>query len=111
MSSLGLLEAKIIPKLRTTGNYCHDCYFCGYGGGEVVGCAALVVGGGNVCGDWGVLALVLDFREVMLTSHPELAHCASPLLSENIRNRPTPPPPLVRNHVLSHYNKLSKTRF
>ena len=34
-----------------------------------------MVGGGIVCGDWGVLALVLDFREVMLTSPPELAHC------------------------------------
>ena len=34
-----------------------------------------MVGGGIVCGDLGVLALVLDFREVMLTSTPELAHC------------------------------------
>ena len=24
---------------------------------------------------WGVFALVMDFREVMLTSPPELAHC------------------------------------
>ena len=39
---------------------------------------ALVVGGGSVCGDLGVLALVMDFREVMLTSPPELAHCAPP---------------------------------
>ena len=37
-----------------------------------------MVGGDNVCGDWGVLALVLDFREVMLTSPPELAHCGGP---------------------------------
>ena len=34
-----------------------------------------MVGGGIVCGDWGLLALVIDFREVLLTSHPELAHC------------------------------------
>ena len=34
-----------------------------------------MVGGGIVCGDLGVLALVLDFREVMLTSPPDLAHC------------------------------------
>ena len=33
-----------------------------------------MVGGGSVCGDWEVLALVMDFREVMLTSPPELAH-------------------------------------
>ena len=78
MSSLGLLEAKIIPKGRTTGNYCHGCYFCGCGGGLVDSGGALVVGGGSVCGDWGLLALVMDFREVMLTSPPELAHYASP---------------------------------
>ena len=42
----------------------------------VVGGGALVIGGGIVYGDWGVLALVLDFREVILTSPPELAHCA-----------------------------------
>ena len=64
MSSLGLLEAKIIPKLRTTGNYCHDrFFFCGCGGGKVVS------------GGFGVLALGMDFREVMLTSPPDLAHC------------------------------------
>ena len=34
-----------------------------------------MVGGGSVCGDRGVLALVMGFREVMLTSPPELAHC------------------------------------
>jgi hypothetical protein len=39
-----------------------------------------VVGGGSFCGDLGVFALVMDFIEVMLTSTPELAHCA-----------PTPP--------------------
>ena len=27
---------------------------------------------------WGVFALVMDIREVMLTSPPELAHCAPP---------------------------------
>ena len=36
---------------------------------------ALVVGGGSVCGDWGLLALMMVFRKVMLTSPPELAHC------------------------------------
>ena len=51
MSSLGLLEAKIIPKLRTTGNYCHGCDFCNGGGGLVVCGGGLVVGGGSVCGD------------------------------------------------------------
>ena len=34
----------------------------------MVGGGALGVGGGGVCGGWGVLALVMDFREVMLTS-------------------------------------------
>ena len=34
-----------------------------------------MVGGGSICGDWGVSALVMDFREVMLTSPTELAHC------------------------------------
>ena len=34
-----------------------------------------MVGGGSFCGDLGVFALVMDFREVMLTSPPELAHC------------------------------------
>ena len=51
MSSQGLLEAKIIPKWRTMGNYCHGCYFCGCGGGWEVSAGALVVGGGSVCGD------------------------------------------------------------
>ena len=41
----------------------------------MVGGGALVGGGGSVCGDLGVLALVMDFREVMMTSPPELAHC------------------------------------
>ena len=74
MSSLGLLEAKINPKQRTTGNYCHDCFFfCGGGGGLVVGGGALLVGGGSVCDDLGGVS---TGDEVMLTSHPELAHCA-----------------------------------
>ena len=29
-------------------------------------------------GDWGVFVLVMAFKEVMLTSPPELAHCAPP---------------------------------
>ena len=53
MSSLGLLEAKIIQKWRTTGNYCHGCYFCGIDSGLVVGVGALVVGGGCFWGHWG----------------------------------------------------------
>ena len=75
MSSLGLLEAKIITKLRPTGNYCHGFNFCGCGGGLLVGGGTLGVGGGSVCSGWGVLALMMDFREVMLTSPLELAHC------------------------------------
>ena len=74
MSSLGLLEAKIIPKLRTTSNYCHDWYFCGFGSGLVVGGDALVVGGGSFYGHFRGFALVMDSREVMLTSPPELTH-------------------------------------
>ena len=74
MSSLGILEAKVIPKQRTTGNYCHGCHFCGCGSG-------LVVGGGSFLGDLGMFALVIDYREVTLTSPPELAHCA-PLRSK-----------------------------
>ena len=77
MSSFGLLEAKKNSKQRTTGNYCHD-FFCGGRGGLIFGGGALLVGGGSVCGDWGVLALVMYFREVMLTSAPELAYCAPP---------------------------------
>ena len=53
MSSLGLLEAKINPKQRTTGNHCHDCFLCGGGGGLVVGGGALLVCGGSVCDDLG----------------------------------------------------------
>ena len=62
ISSLGLLEAKIIPKWRTTGSYCHDCYFCSCGGVWVVDGGALLVGGGSACGDWGVLATFLCYR-------------------------------------------------
>ena len=51
MSSLGLLEAEKILKRRTTGNYCHGCYFCGCGSGLVVGGRELVVGDGIFCGD------------------------------------------------------------
>ena len=59
LSSLGLLEAKIITKLRPTGNYCHGLNFCGCGGGLLVGGGILGVGGGSVCSDWGVLAVVM----------------------------------------------------
>ena len=41
----------------------------------MVGGSALGVCGGSVCGDLRVLALVIDFREVMLTSPFNLAHC------------------------------------
>ena len=60
MSSLGLLETKINPKRRTTGTFCHDCFFlCGDGGSLVVGGGALLAGGGSVCDDLGGLALVM----------------------------------------------------
>ena len=41
-----------------------------------VSVGALVVGGGSFWVIGGVFALVMDFREVMLASPPELAHCA-----------------------------------
>ena len=53
MSSLGPLEAKIIIKLRTQGNYCHGYDLCGSCGGLVVGHVAFLVGGGRFCGDFG----------------------------------------------------------
>ena len=34
-----------------------------------------MVGGGIFYGDWCAFALVMDFKEVMLTSPLELAHC------------------------------------
>ena len=46
MRSLGLLETKITPKLRTMVNYCDGCAFCGAGGGTLVG-------GCSGCGDGG----------------------------------------------------------
>ena len=52
--------------------------FCGFGSGLVVGGGALVISGGSVWDQIGVFALVMDLREVMPTSPPELAHCASP---------------------------------
>jgi hypothetical protein len=34
-----------------------------------------LVGGGSFCGDWGVFALVMDFKEVSYADlTPELAH-------------------------------------
>ena len=33
-----------------------------------------MVGSGSFCGDWEVVALVMDFKEVRLTSPSELAH-------------------------------------
>ena len=50
-------------------------FFCGSDGGLVVGGSALVACGGSVCGDLRVLALVIDFGDVMLTSPLDLAHC------------------------------------
>ena len=38
----------------------------------------------------GVLALVVDFREVMMTSPPELAHCAPPKHTHTHTNTLTP---------------------
>ena len=43
----------------------------------MVGGGPLGVGGGSVCGDWGVLAVSMNFMEVMLTSLPELAHSST----------------------------------
>ena len=37
-----------------------------------------MVGASSFCGYWGVFALVMDFKEFMLTSPSELAHCAPP---------------------------------
>ena len=34
-----------------------------------------MVGGGSFCGDLVVFVLVMDFKEEMLTSPSELAHC------------------------------------
>ena len=51
-------------------------FFCDDGGGLVVGGGALLVGGGSVCDDLGGVS---TGDEVMLTSHPVLAHCAPPL--------------------------------
>ena len=51
------------------GTYCDGCQF--YGGGDGTG-----VGGGSVVVIVGMVALVMDFREVMMTSPPELAHYA-----------------------------------
>ena len=44
-----------------------------------------MVGAGSFCGDWRVFALVIDFKEVMLTSPPELAHCAPPPTPQVVR--------------------------
>ena len=57
------------------GIYCPDCHFCGFGSGLVVNVGALVVSNGSFWGHWGLFALVIYFREVMLTSPPELDHC------------------------------------
>ena len=50
------------------------CYLCGSDSGLVVCGGALMVCGGSAYGDWRVLALVIDFRDVMLTSPLELGH-------------------------------------
>ena len=47
MGTLGLLEDKIIPKLRTMGNYCHCFFFYSFGSGFMVGVCALGVGVGS----------------------------------------------------------------
>ena len=39
--------------MKENGNYCHGCYFCGFGSGLVVGVGALVVDGGSFWGHWG----------------------------------------------------------
>ena len=50
-------------------------FFCGGGGGFVVGGGAFLVGSGSVCDD---MSGGSTGDEVMLTSPPELAHCAPP---------------------------------
>ena len=50
------------------GKYCDGCEF-------YVGNGGTVVSGGIDCGDYMVLAMVVDFIEVMMTSLPKLAHC------------------------------------
>ena len=78
---MSFLEAKINPKQRTMGNYCHDYFFlCGGGGGLVFVVGALWVGGGSVCDDLGGDS---TGDEVMLTSTPELAHCTMRYYSVN----------------------------
>ena len=52
--------------------------FCGCGGGLVGDGGTYLVGGGSLCGDLGVFPIVMDLKEVMLTSPTELAHCAPP---------------------------------
>ena len=58
------------------------CFFCGGGGGLVIGGGALLVGGGSVCDDLGIISTC---DEVMLTLHPELAHCATPPPLEKVQ--------------------------
>ena len=50
-------------------------FFCGGAGGLVIGGGELLVGGGSVCDD---LVGFSTGDEIMLTSHPVLAHCAPP---------------------------------
>ena len=47
----------------------------------------LVVGGGSFGVIGAVFALVKDFREVKLTSPPELAHCGPPPPLDNVQCR------------------------
>ena len=61
--------------MKVYGQLLSWLFFCDWGSGLVVNGGALVIGGGSICGDYAVLALVMDFREVMLISPPELAHC------------------------------------
>ena len=69
--SICLREAKINPEKRTTGNYCDDFEFVV---GVVVQWLVVVV----VVVMEVVSGLVIDFREIMLTSPPELVHSAPP---------------------------------
>ena len=70
--------------MKDYGQYCHS--LVQFSGVQRGGGGGFVVVGGSVSGVKGVLALVRDFREVMLTQPPEQAHCApSPQLNMSLR--------------------------
>ena len=61
-SNLFLLKKpRFKKKLRTTRNYCHVCDFSA---GLVIDSGGLLVGGGTVCRECGVLELLMGFRDL-----------------------------------------------